>query len=349
MTPDVLYNNSLVVKFVFLKKYWTQIIVWTALFAIYFNMIYYFSNALRALTITSYNIIFLILIFNMVVYYYFPKFYHQKTKYFLYSFGFIFVVTSFVVLGEYLTFHLFHEEGKEIPPIMFLYMRLLMQFSLAFFAATSVSLMEQTTQLKANEKLLNEEKLKTELKLLKAQINPHFIFNALNNIYSLTYMQKQNAPESVLKLSEMLRYVFYDCNKDKVLLFQEIKYIENFITFQQMKSEHIQNIKFHIGSNLDTIEVAPMLFVPFIENAFKYSKIEEIEDAYVYIVIKKMDSDLVFMIDNTIPKSGKSMPGSGLGIKNVRHRLDIIYQDKYHLSINDNEDDIFNVELYLEV
>ncbi len=325
-----------------------QIVVWSALFAIYFNMIYYFSNAFEALVISSYNIICLVLIFNIAVYYFFPKYYHQKNKYFIISFSFILIITCIVVTGEVLSFELFHGEGKEHPPVVFLFMRLLMQFSVAFFAATSVSLMEQTTQLKENEKLLNEEKLKTELKLLKAQINPHFIFNALNNIYSLTYMQKQNAPESVLKLSEMLRYVFYDCNKDKVLLVQEIKYIENFMAFQQMKSEHIQNIKFDKGSNLDTIDVAPMLFIPFIENAFKYSKIEEIEDAYVDINIEHVENQLLFIIENSVPENGKSIPGSGLGIKNVKHRLDIIYQDKYHLKIND-ANQTYKVELSLKV
>ncbi len=325
-----------------------QIVVWSALFAIYFNMIYYFSNAFEALVISSYNVICLVLIFNIVVYYFFPKYYHHKTVYFLISFAFILVITSIVVTGEVLSFKLLHGDGKEHPPIVFLFMRLLMQFSVAFFAATSVSLMEQTTQLKENEKLLNEEKLKTELKLLKAQINPHFIFNALNNIYSLTYMQKQNAPESVLKLSEMLRYVFYDCNKDKVQLVQEIKYIENFMAFQQMKSEHIQNIKFEIGSNLDIIEVAPMLFIPFIENAFKYSKIEEIEEAYVDIDIKYNENELFFIIENSVPQNGKSISGSGMGIKNVKHRLDIIYQDKYQLRIKD-ADQTYRVELSLEV
>ncbi len=335
-------------KLIFGKKHWMQIVVWVALFAVYFNMIYYFSNALDALIIASYNVICLVVIFNVVVYYFFPKYYHQKSKYFFISFAFLLIITVIVVTGEVISFKYFHEEGKNHPPVVFLFMRLLMQFSVAFFAATSVSLMEQTTQLKENEKLLNEDKLKTELKLLKAQINPHFIFNALNNIYSLTYMGKQNAPESVLKLSEMLRYVFYDCNKDKVKLEQEVQYIENFMAFQQMKSEHIQNIQFKKTSNLDTIEVAPMLFIPFIENAFKYSKIEEIEDAYVTINMEYKNDNLYFSIENSIPELGKSMSGSGLGIKNVKHRLDIIYNDNYKLEISNTEQN-YKVALSLDV
>ena len=308
----------------------------------------YFSSVLKASVVSGYNVLCLVFVYNIVVRYFFPKYYHDKKKYFIFSFAMLFATTALVTGGEVLSFNLFHEEGDKLPPAVFLFMRLLTQFSLAFFAATSVSLMEQTTQLIENEKLLNEEKLETELKLLKAQINPHFIFNALNNIYSLTYMQKQNAPESVLKLSEMLRYVFYDCNKDKVKLVQEIKYIENFMSFQQMKSEHIQNIKFELGNNLDSIDVAPMLFVPFIENAFKYSKIEELEEAYVKMSIGYSENKLFFVIENTVPEIGQSSSGSGLGIKNVEHRLNIIYKDRHQLQI-EKRNNRYKVNLELEV
>ena len=341
-------NKKQIVKFRFAKKYWVQIAVWGALFALYFNMMFYFASLIRAIVIAGYNVGCLALVYNIIVYRIFPKYYHQKKKYFVSSFVIIVVLTTLVVTGEILSFDFFHTDASDHPPIIFLFMRLFMQFSLAFFAATSVSLMEQTTQLKVNEKLLNEEKLKTELKLLKAQINPHFIFNALNNIYSLTYMGKPNASESVLKLSEMLRYVFYDCNKDKVKLIQEIKYIENFMAFQQMKSEHLQNIQFTKGADVDSIEVAPMLFIPFIENAFKYSKIEEIEDAFVKIEITFIKNKLSFIIENTVPEVGRSLPGSGLGIKNVKHRLEIIYKDQYQLLINE-VNQIYKVELFLEV
>lgn len=331
------------------KKRWLQIVIWITLFAIYFNMIFYFSSAFKAFIITSYNILSLYFIFTIIVHYIFPKYYHQKSKYFILSFSIIFILSSIIVTFEIHAFKLLMDNGSRgLPPITFHLMRFISQFSLAFFVATSISLMEQTTQLKVNEKLLNEDKLKTELKLLKAQINPHFIFNALNNIYSLTYMQKQNAAESVLKLSEMLRYVFYDCNKDKVELLAEIKYIWNFIAFQQMKSEQEQNIKFQTSANIETFEVAPMLFIPFIENAFKYSKIEEIENAYVYIALEYTQEQLHFTIENSVPEVGRNISGSGLGIRNVKHRLEIIYKDKFELNIN-NRNNKYIVGLSLQL
>ncbi len=328
------------------KKIWLQVAVWLALFILYFNMMYYFSSGLKAFILAGYNLLSQFIVFIIVVHYIFPKYYSNKRKFFLLSFAIIFLLSTLIVFGEVYADKVFG--NAKTPPLFLHYMRLITQLSLAFFVATVVSLMEQTQKLTDNEKILNEEKLKTELKLLKAQINPHFIFNALNNIYSLTYMKKDNAPESVLKLSEMLRYVFYDCNKDKVKMIAEIKYIDNFIAFQQMKSDHAQNILFTRNPQVEVVEVAPMLFIPLIENAFKYSKIEEIEQAYVSMVLNYMENKLSFSIENSVPLKAKTPSGSGMGIKNVRHRLDIIYRDNYTLQI-DEKDGFFKVKLDISI
>ena len=227
-------------------------------------------------------------------------------------------------------------------------MRVFFTTSFVYFIATSVNLFAYNQRLIENERLLNKEKLETELKLLKAQINPHFIFNSLNNIYSLTYMKSNNAPEAVLKLSEMLRYVFYDCSKERVFLSSEIKYIDNFIAFQQMKSDHKQNITLKSDLGVNNIEIAPMLFIPFIENAFKYSRIEETKDAYVRIGIEKINKKLLFVIENSFEEGNKPMQGSGTGIKNVQHRLSIIYPEKHTLTIS-GKDNKFCVELIIDI
>ena len=160
-------------------------------------------------------------------------------------------------------------------------------------------------------------------------------------------MQSQKAPESVLKLSEMLRYVFYDCSKDRVPLSAELNYIENFNAFQQMKSEYEQNIELKMEKELGHIEIAPMLFIPFLENAYKYSRIEENEDAYVKILISSDNGKVQLSIKNSISQNVKSSHGSGIGIKNVKHRLDIIYPGKHELII-DEQSDFFSVDLIIE-
>ena len=325
-----------------------KVIIWSGLFTIYFIMAHYSEPIKNALISAVYNTLSLFLIYKITVGYLFPNYYGNQRRYLLLSFAVILVLTALFLFINKSFIPRTRGEGYKSPPLFFLYFWNLIATSFTFFIATSVSLMEHTIRLHENEKLLTKEKLETELKLLKAQINPHFIFNALNNIYSLTYMQSKKAPESVLKLSEMLRYVFYDCNKDRVPLSAEVQYIKNFIAFQQIKSEFAQNISLKTEINGANLEIAPMLFIPFIENAFKYSRIEENESAFINIKIIHQDSKLHFIIKNSFPENNKPLPGSGMGIKNVKYRLDIIYPKKYELVINEGGG-LFNIDLRLDV
>nr|WP_321452744.1 histidine kinase [uncultured Carboxylicivirga sp.] len=329
------------------RNKWSQAAVWLGIFAIYFNMIYYFSSPLKAFVIAAYNIGSLLFIFIVIANYVFPKYYHKRSAYFTIAFSLIIAVTLLIIFAEHIYMHNISHEETSAPPFIFHFMRIFTQLTLSFFIATAIRFMEHSAMLTEREKQLNEDKFKTELKLLKAQINPHFIFNALNNIYSLTYMKNDNAPDSVLKLSEMLRYVFYDCNKDKVRLDAEINYIRNYIAFQEMKADIKQDIVFTTEIDNDRNEISPMLFIPFIENAFKYSNIENEELAYIHINMSCNNQQLVFYIENSIPNS-KPGSGSGMGIKNVKHRLNIIYRDHYNCKITE-VDGKYSVNLQIQL
>lgn len=330
------------------KNTLTQILIWTGFFVMFFNLSNYWQPVNYALVSAIFETASILVVYNITVYFLFPRFYGNQRQYILISLTILLGLSTILFLIDMNLIPRIKAAGHESPPMFFHFMRIFLVTNFTFFIATSSSLMQHNNRLRENEKLLTEEKLETELKLLKAQINPHFIFNALNNIYSLTYMQSKNAPESVLKLSEMLRYVFYDCNKDKVPISSEIKYIENFNSFQQMKSEYAQNISLQIELDTGNFEIAPMLFIPFIENAFKYSRIEETEDAYVTIGIKYSQNKLHFNIENSVAIENKPMPGSGTGIKNVQHRLNIIYSEKHSLKIEENKDK-YSVALSIEV
>ena len=186
--------------------------------------------------------------------------------------------------------------------------------TLVHLTSTIYMLQEGLKKKNKETRLINEEKLNTELKYLKAQINPHFLFNALNNIYSLSYMKSDKGPDAILKLSGMLRYVLEDCQNDKVSLHSEVDYIKNFIDFQQMKSPVDQNIEFNHGLVDQSVKVAPMLFISFLENSFKYSKVENTKDAFVNISMQTKEKELFFEIRNSIPAKGKAASGSGKGI-----------------------------------
>lgn len=329
------------------KKTGFQLLAWFALFFFFFNLSNYFQPGKSAVILSAFDTLMLFLIYQITVHFLFPRFYSSTRTYWLISLIVILVYTLVYFLLDIYVISNFKLLYENHPPIYFHYIRMLVTSGFMFFLGTSVSLMEHNNQLQEREKLLIEEKLETELKLLKAQINPHFIFNALNNIYSLTYMKAKKAPESVLKLSEMLRYVFYDCSKDRVQITSEVSYIENFNAFQQMKSDFTQNIT--LQSDIETnIEIAPMLFIPFIENAFKYSRIEEIEEAQVNISIKSKNRNLHFTIENSIPHENKPVAGSGTGIKNVQHRLNILYPGKHNLIIDEKREK-YLVNLSIEV
>ncbi len=329
------------------KNTWLNHVVWLITFCLFFSMTYYFQPLMESLISAFYNTFIIFLLYTITVKFLFPKYYEKGNIYILMAFV---TVTAFAVVFSAFDYYVLPDikpRDHDRPPVFFIFMRYFMSLGLAFFIGTSVSLMKHFNKLKEKEKVLIEEKLETELKLLKAQINPHFIFNALNNIYSLSYTQSQKAPDSILKLSEMLRYVFYDCSKDKVSISAELNYIRNFNAFQQMKSEYVQNIEMNISPDLGNIEVAPMLLIPFLENAYKYSRIEENEDAYVKITINKDNNKVHINICNSISQDVKSSHGNGIGIENVKHRLNIIYPEKHKLII-DEKSDTFSVDLTLE-
>ncbi len=325
-----------------------QLGIWLVLLLTFFSISNYWQPVEYAIYSALFDTIALFIVYHLAVSFLYPR-YYQNQKIFIYIslFALLFLSASYSLIDIYVIPRS-RPADKHAPLFIFIYVRYLMVNGFAFFIGTSQRLMQHTNELLAKEKMLTEEKLNTELQLLKAQINPHFIFNALNNIYSMTYMQAKNAPDAVLKLSEMLRYVFYDCSKEQVKLGSELQYIENYISFQQMKSEIQQNIKLTSELENPHFEIAPMLIIPFIENAFKYSRIEEAEGAYVNIYIASDQDTVRFSIENSVEAFNKPLPGSGTGLKNVKHRLDIIYPDQHNLIIREEESK-FSVELSIKM
>jgi len=193
------------------------------------------------------------------------------------------------------------------------------------------------------------EKIQAEIKFLKSQINPHFLFNALNSAYTLAYIKADEAPEVILKISDMLRYLIYECEADKVPVEKEVTYIKNYIDIQKIRLEKPERITVDWQIENSQLLVAPMLFIPFIENSFKHSHIENAEKGSVDIQFKVDLKSIYFSIKNSIPEKEftKDKVG-GIGLDNVKRRLDLIYPDKYILDINETPSQ-FSVSLKLEI
>lgn len=185
--------------------------------------------------------------------------------------------------------------------------------------------------------LLRQEKLEAELRYLKAQIHPHFLFNTLNNLYSLIITQSSKAPEIVYKLSQLMSYMLYDSNKPFVPLQMEIDYIENYITLEKIRYADRLDVSLNILDPIDNIHIAPLLILPFIENSFKHGVASDIGKVWVYIDIQVRNGQLILKVENSKPATRPQLPRSGLGLANLRKRLDLIYRENYELQLVDEE------------
>ncbi len=206
----------------------------------------------------------------------------------------------------------------------------------------------------ANEKIkealtLKSEKTEAEMKLLKSQINPHFLFNALNNVYSLSYLKPEKTPENLLKLSQLLRYMLYECNDDRVPLSKEVISLENFIDLNLLKNSRGMKVTVDMEKPSEDLMIAPLLLMPFVENAFKHSKVEDIEKGWITIRLQAQDKKLIFRTENSIPtvEYTKDSVG-GIGLTNVKRRLALIYPGKSKLEIT-TENNCYAVRLEIDL
>ena len=198
---------------------------------------------------------------------------------------------------------------------------------------------------------LEKEKIATELKYLKAQLNPHFLFNTLNNLYSYVITKSPKAPDMVLQLSEILDYILYRSQEPSVHLTEEIHTIENYIALEQIKYGERLHIEFEKKLSKNTISITPLLLLSIIENAFKHGVRDTIIKPKIKIVLEQFDSHIAFNVWNTKTEnrynSKTDTYENGIGLANIQRQLDLIYPEQYTLEI-DESDISFNLKLTLK-
>ncbi len=190
-----------------------------------------------------------------------------------------------------------------------------------------------------------QEKNTAELQLLKAQVHPHFLFNTLNNIYSFSLENSPKTPGLILKLSSLLSYMLYDCKTDEVRLEKEIKIMKDYIDLERERYGNKIEISWSVDGEIKDKFIAPLLMLPFLENAFKHGTSEQIEKSWLSVDISVMHGTLKCKIANS-KNEYVSLRANGIGINNVKKRLEFIYPGKYDLKIND-EGDFFVVSMML--
>jgi two-component system, LytTR family, sensor kinase len=193
---------------------------------------------------------------------------------------------------------------------------------------------------------LKTEKITMELAYLKSQINPHFLFNTMNNLYGLSLSEPEKTPDVILKISEMMRYMLYESNEERVPLSREIEYLNSYIELEKIRFEGDTFINFTIEGNINHAQIAPLLLISFVENIFKHGDVQN-RNSPVEITLKVDSKQLIFRQMNKISVREKDKMG-GVGRKNVERRLSLLYPNKHQLTVK-NENGMYESELILEM
>jgi two-component system, LytTR family, sensor histidine kinase AlgZ len=205
-------------------------------------------------------------------------------------------------------------------------------------------------ELQARNRAIENERLTAELNFLKAQINPHFLFNTLNNLYYLAFTQSPNTTEVIEKLSCMMRYMIYDSNHNRVLLQKEIDYMQNYISLERLRLNNQIPISFEVAGNPDCEFIAPLILSTFLENAFKHGVSNNNPQAWVKIYIRLQGKACTYTVENSKlpPQAASPLEKSGIGLLNVRRRLELSYPGQHELQVQEGADRYF-VELKLNL
>ena len=225
--------------------------------------------------------------------------------------------------------------------ISFMIISLLINLLAIFMALTIHYVIRQTEK--------KQKEVEAELAWLKNQINPHFLFNTLNNISSLTHIDADEAQDAVMQLSDLLRYAMYETNKPKVPLEGEVEFMRNYIDLMKLRINEMTTVGEEIEMENGSLEVAPLLFISLIENAFKHG-LNSNAPAVIKISLVQKGDTLVFSCDNTNnPKPTKDRSGSGIGLENTRRRLELLYQGHYQWEQTITPENIYHVKITLQL
>jgi len=218
-----------------------------------------------------------------------------------------------------------------------------------FVCGIAIALKLFRMQLKTlnKEKDLIKEKLETELKFLKGQLNPHFLFNTLNNIYALTRKRSELAPIIILKLSKLLRFMLYESEKSHVPISEEIRVLEDYIEVEKVRFSKELCVTFIQNIDNNNQPIAPLILLPFIENAFKHGPGEMLSKSFIDIDIQLTDGNLTFIVVNSIDQNNCELTTKKIGLGNVRRQLELMYEE-FKLQ-TENLSETFKIELKINL
>ena len=326
-------NQQSVNPYVFWIGYW---LVWVL-------MLSSFQELDRAAWVATVNVGLHGAVFYINIRYLIPEFF-EKRKYFVYG------LLAFLVLFAFTKVYFTLVEpdlpttswGRKLRfPKAFQFGRIYLFLAVILLISTAYKFALDRFEALRRQSELAKKQLEIELETLKNQINPHFLFNTLNNIYTLAYLKEDNAAPMIMKLSELLRYMLYECQTEKVSLAKEARFLENIVEMQKLKSDaHVSRLSLEVRGINSEHRIAPLLILGFVENSFKHSDLEVNGDGFIRLSLFVDDSNYIrFTSTNTKRKEAKTaMESGGIGLINIKKRLELIYGANYHLEITETTD-----------
>ena len=335
--------------FTFIKQYLSHFITWLVLFLLPFIGYLYEPKKISDFNfyfvkIHFLNILFIATAFYLNINFIAPKYFFEKRR--IKFTILIFILLSIYILFNYLTIHFSPvEDFKRFEEQNIFFIRLVIGptiiFSLCILTSTMLFLYEEQAKQKELNKLIELEKTAAELSMLKLQISPHFLFNTLNNIRWLIRKKSELSEESVMKLSEILRYILYEVEGNKVEFNREMEHLKNFIELQTLRLPIEGNVAFNVDENINNFLIEPLLFIHFVENAFKYG-IDSKNAPDIVFEFSKIPKGILFSSKNKILLKKTTIDNEGIGLINIQRRLELLYPQRHELIIN-------HIDYYFEV
>ncbi|MGM0620187.1 MAG: sensor histidine kinase [Bacteroidota bacterium] len=343
------------------SRFFLHILFWLA---VYLFFIVFFGRSSRDYSVTIIFVSMLLplsiattyfLNYFLIPRYLFTKKYGKFVLFVFYTFVVSIWLEVFISLGVFTL--ITNYQADQMNPSSFDGLLLMVGLYFTIIIAVVIKLVRRSFQIQKKNTELDkrrfqiELKLKeAELKLLKAQVHPHFLFNTLNNLYGLTLEKSDEAPKLVLQLSEILDYILYRCDEKLVSLDEELSNLKNYIEIEKIRYSGKLNLSTDFPEETSNLKIAPLILLPFVENAFKHGVSHFPGVAFVNIKITLVETNLFFKIINSKNPvtNNQAEHIKGVGLKNVRKRLDLIYPEKYMLKI-DKPEETFSVNLTLQL
>jgi two-component system, LytTR family, sensor kinase len=306
----------------------------------------------RTLTVEFCYLIFIAIDYYAIVYWLMPRIL-QKKKFFLFlTLDLALIIVSAMArarLALFMNEHVFLP-GKILPSYFEVFKTSFLNIFIWVQVITLGKVLFDKIRIQRQLQIIENDKIRNELNFLKAQINPHFLFNSLNSVYGNIDKSNKTARSILLKLSALLRYQLYDCNAERVIMSKEIDYLENYVALQKYRQEENLIVHVEIDNEVKNMEIAPLLLGVFIENAFKHVSNAEGEPNKIFISLNRFHDSIRFRIWNTKEDRPNALLSSeaGIGIVNIKRQLELLYPDKYDLTFIQTGN-IYDVNLKLQL